>query len=148
MKLRAPMPLLDGANWLDGNVMTKDMLAGRPTFFHFWSVSCNLCKDGLDTIGLLVDQYAADLNVIAVHMPRTKEDMILRNVKAVADHYMMRHPLIVDNDFLITDRFNNRYVPAYYLFDEKGELRHHQSGGAALRMVEKRIQRLIGENKG
>ena len=147
MKLRAPMPLLDGANWLDDN-MTKEMLAGRPTLFHFWSVSCNLCKNGLDTINFLVDKYAGDLNVIAVHMPRTKEDMILHNVKSVADYYKMEHPLIVDNDFLITDRFNNRYVPAYYLFDGKGELRHYQSGGAALRLIEKRIQRLIEENKG
>ncbi|MGM9949689.1 MAG: TlpA family protein disulfide reductase [Lysinibacillus sp.] len=148
MKLRAPMPLLDGANWLNNKVMTKEMLAGRPTLFHFWSVSCNLCKNGLDTVNLLVDKYAADLNVIAVHMPRTKEDMIQHNVKAVADYYKMGHPLIIDTDFLITDRFNNRYVPAYYIFDGKGELRHYQAGGAALRILEKRIQRLIVENKG
>ena len=147
MKLGAPMPLLDGANWLDNNGMGKGMLAGRPTLFHFWSVSCNLCKGGLDTMNFLADKYADGLNVIAVHMPRTKEDMLLQNVKAAASYYKMMHPLIIDNDFLITDRFNNRYVPAYYIFDGKGGLRHYQAGGTALRMLEKRVQRIIEESK-
>lgn len=147
MKMRAPMPSLDGANWLNNKKMTAEMLAKRPTFIHFWSVSCDLCKYGLDTVSMLGDKYASDLNVIAVHMPRTEEDMILPNVKAVVEYYKMKYPIVVDNDFLITDRFRNRYVPAYYLFDEKGQLRHYQAGGAALRMLEKRIQRVIEEYK-
>jgi thiol-disulfide isomerase/thioredoxin len=147
MKLRAPMPSLDGANWLGNEEITTEMLAGRPAFIHFWSVSCDLCKYGLDRVSMWADKYESDLNVIAVHMPRTENDMILPNVKMVVDYYKMDQPIVVDNDFLITDRFMNRYVPAYYLFDEKGLLRHYQAGGTALQMLEKRIQRVIEEYK-
>ncbi|KGR83924.1 redoxin domain-containing protein [Lysinibacillus odysseyi] len=147
MKLRAPIPSFDGANWLNNIKVNEKLFTEKPTFVHFWSVSCDLCKYGLDTISGLADKYDTHINVIAVHMPRTEEDMILQNVKTVANYYHIAHPLVVDNDFLITDRFANRYVPAYYLFDEKGQLRHYQAGGAALRMLEKRIQRIIEDSK-
>ena len=147
MKLHAPMPSLDGAKWLNNQGITREMLIGKPTFFHFWSVSCDLCKYGLDTINYLVTNYSNDLNVIAVHMPRNEQDMIVQNVKAVRDTYKMKQPIIVDNDFLLTDRFRNHYVPAYYVFDNNGLLRHYQAGGGSLRILERRIQRIIEEHK-
>ena len=145
MKLHAPMPLLDGAQWLNNQEVTRGMLLGKPTFFHFWSVSCDLCKYGLNTISYLAANYSNDLNVIAVHMPRNEQDMIVRNVKTVRDTYKMTQPIIVDNDYLLTDRFKNRYVPAYYVFDDNGLLRHYQAGSGSLRILERRIHRVIEE---
>ena len=145
MKLHAPMPSLDGAKWLNKQEITREMLIGKPTFFHFWSVSCDLCKYGLDTISYIAHKYANDLNVIAVHMPRNEQDIIIQNVKAVRDYYKMKQPIIVDNDFSVTDRFGNQYVPAYYVFDHNGLLRHYQAGGGSLRILERRIQRIIEE---
>ena len=57
----------------------------------------------------------------------------------------MTQPIIVDNDFSLTDRFKNHYVPAYYVFDDHGLLRHYQAGRGSLRMLERRIQRVIEE---
>ena len=145
MKLHAPMPSLDGARTLNKQEITREMLIGKPTFFHFWSVSCDLCKYGLDTISYMAHKYANDLNVIAVHMPRNEQDIIIHNVKAVRDYYKMKQPIIVDNDFSLTDRFSNQYVPAYYVFDHNGLLRHYQAGSGSLRILERRIQRIIEE---
>ena len=148
MKLHAPMPSLDGAQWLNNKELTREMLLGKPTFFHFWSVSCDLCKHGLSTISYLATKYSNDLNVIAVHMPRTEQDWVVQNVKNVRDYYKMRQPIIVDNDFSLTNQFKNQYVPSYYIFDDNGLLRHYQVGGGSLRMLERRIQRFIEEYKG
>lgn len=145
MKLHAPMPSLDGARTLNKKEITREMLIGKPTFFHFWSVSCDLCKYGLDTISYMANKYANDLNVIAVHMPRNEQDVIIQNVKAVRDYYKMKQPIIIDNDFSLTDRFRNQYVPAYYVFDHNGLLRHYQVGGGSLRILERRIQRIVEE---
>ena len=145
MKLHAPMPSLDGARTLNKKEITREMLIGKPTFFHFWSVSCDLCKYGLDTISYMANKYANDLNVIAVHMPRNEQDVIIQNVKAVRDYYKMKQPIIIDNDFSLTDRFRNQYVPAYYVFDHNGLLRHYQAGGGSLRILERRIQRIVEE---
>ena len=59
----------------------------------------------------------------------------------------MKQPIIIDNDFLLTDRFRNRYVPTYYVFDNNGLLRHYQAGGSSLRILERRIQRIIEEHR-
>ena len=145
MKLHAPMPSLHGARSLNKQEITREMLIGKPTFFHFWSVSCDLCKHGLDTISYMAHKYANDLHVVEVHMPRNEQDNIIHNVKAVRDTYRMKHPIIIDSDFSLTDRFGNQYVPAYYVFDHNGLLRHYQAGSGSLRILERRIQRVIEE---
>ena len=147
MKLHAPVPSLNGAQWLNNQKITRGMLLGKPTFFHFWSVSCDLCKHGFDSISYLAIKYSKDLNVIAVHMPRNEQDRVIQNIKNVRDTYKMRQPIIIDNDFFLTDQFKNRYVPSYYVFDDNGLLRHYQAGGGSLRILERRIQRVIEEYK-
>ncbi len=144
MRLRDNMPQLDGAtHWLNSGHITKGDLVGKPTLFHFWSVSCDLCKIALPEINQLRDHYRGRLNVIGVHMPRSDEDLYLEEVKDVARDYEILHPIYVDNDHILTDIFSVRYVPAYFIFDEIGKLRHYQSGDSTIKMLLKRIDRLM-----
>ncbi len=39
--------------------------------------------------------------------------------------------------------FENKYVPAFYLFDRQGKLRHFQAGERAAKMVEPVIERVL-----
>lgn len=144
MRLRESMPRLDEAtHWLNSGTIQKEDLIGKPTLFHFWSVSCDLCKNVLPQINQLRDDYHGRLNVIAVHMPRSNEDLYLEDVKNVARDYGISQPIYVDNNHRLTDRLGVNYVPAYFVFDEMGKLRHLQSGESTIRMLLKRIQRLI-----
>lgn len=145
MKLHAPMPSLDGATWLNNWGMSREQLVGKPAFFHFWSVSCDMCKHSLGGINYIANKYSDELNVIAVHMPRTEQDKVVQNVQAVIDYYKMTQPVVIDNNFFLTNQFKNHFVPAYYLFDSDGLLRHYQSGNGTFRMLERRIQRIIEE---
>ncbi|MBB3868056.1 Uri superfamily endonuclease [Parageobacillus toebii NBRC 107807] len=43
--------------------------------------------------------------------------------------------------------FENQYVPAYYVFDAEGKLRHFQAGGSGMKMLEKRVNRVLEENE-
>ena len=47
----------------------------------------------------------------------------------------------------LTDKFDNQYVPAYYVFDKDGQLRHFQAGGGGMKMLEKRVNRVLDEMK-
>ena len=47
-------------------------------------------------------------------------------------------PIFVDSDHALTDAFENEYVPAYYVFDKTGQLRHFQAGGSGMKMLEKK----------
>ena len=145
MKLRAPMPELNGATeWLNGEVTKDDLLGDKPTLIHFWSVSCGLCKEAMPNVNEFRDRYSDDLNVVSVHMPRSEKDLDLDKIKETAAEHGITQPTFVDSKHALTDAFENQYVPAYYVFDEEGNLRHFQAGGGGMKMLEKRVNRVLG----
>ena len=82
MKLRQPMPELTGAKeWLNGEVTKEDLIGDKPTLIHFWSVSCHLCKEAMPQVNQFRDEYKDQLNVVAVHMPRSEDDLDLEKSK-------------------------------------------------------------------
>lgn len=145
MKLRSAMPELVGATeWLNGQVTKNDLVGEKPTLFHFWSISCHLCKEGMSNINEFRDLYKDQLNVVAVHMPRSEKDLDIEEIKRVANEHDITHPIFVDGDHKLTDAFENKYVPAYYVFDSEGQLRHFQAGGGGIKMLTKRVNRVLG----
>ena len=146
MKLRSPMPELTGATeWLNGEVTKSELVGEKPTLFHFWSISCHLCKEAMPQVNEFRDQFKDKLNVIAIHMPRSEDDLNLEEIKRVAAEHDITQPIFVDNEHKLTDAFENQYVPAYYVFDAEGNLRHFQAGGSGMKMLEKRVNRVLGE---
>ncbi|MFE7061293.1 redoxin domain-containing protein [Sutcliffiella sp. NPDC057660] len=144
MKLREQMPELTGATeWINEEV-TKDDLIGKPTLIHFWSVSCYLCKEAMPEINDLRDEYDDELNVVAVHMPRSEDDLDLGVIRSMAMGHDITQPIFVDSEHKLTDAFENKYVPAYYVFDAEGNLRHFRAGGSGMNMLKKRINRVLG----
>ncbi|HLQ74010.1 MAG TPA: redoxin domain-containing protein [Bacillota bacterium] len=147
MRLRDQMPELDGATkWLNSDPIKKEDLVGeKPTLFHYWSVSCELCKNAMPNINIFRDDYKDKLNVIAVHMPRSEKDLDVDQVVEVAAEHDITQPIFVDNTHALTDAFANEHVPAYYVFDKEGQLRHFQAGDGGMKMLEKRVNRVLGE---
>jgi len=148
MKLREPMPELSDAKvWLNGEVTREDLVGEIPTLIHFWSISCHLCKKAMPQVNELRNKYKDKLNVISIHMPRSEEDRNLVEIKRVAVEHNMTQPIYVDDDdHTLTNRFENQYVPSYYLFDREGKLRHFQIGGSGMNMLEKRVNRMFNED--
>ncbi|WP_078547422.1 TlpA family protein disulfide reductase [Litchfieldia alkalitelluris] len=148
MKLREQMPELEGATeWLNGELNKSDLIGEKPTLFHFWSISCGLCKDAMPQVNEFRDQYKDKLNIVAVHMPRSEKDLNLEEIIEVAAQHDISQPIFVDNDHKLTDAFENQYVPAYYVFDAEGKLRHYQAGGSGMKMLTKRVNRVLEESE-
>ncbi|PWW19841.1 thiol-disulfide isomerase/thioredoxin [Cytobacillus oceanisediminis] len=148
MKLREPMPELAGATeWLNGEVTKEKLIGEKPTLIHFWSVSCHLCKEAMPQVNEFRDQYKDQLNVVAVHMPRSEDDLDLEVIKKTASEHDISQPIFVDSEHKLTEAFENQYVPAYYVFDKDGNLRHFQAGGSGMKMLEKRVNRVLDEMK-
>ncbi|TCN27686.1 TlpA family protein disulfide reductase [Mesobacillus foraminis] len=146
MKLREPMPELSGAtDWLNGEVTKEDLIGTIPTLIHFWSISCHLCKEAMPQVNDFRDKYEGKLNVVAVHMPRSEDDLNMEEIKKVAAEHGITQPIYVDSEHNLTNRFENQYVPAYYVFDKEGKLRHFQAGGSGMKMLEKRVNRVLDE---
>ena len=148
MKLRTPMPELDGATaWLNGETSKSELVGEKPTLIHFWSVSCHLCKEAMPDVNSFRDKYKEELNVVAVHMPRSEDDLELEQIKEVDAEHDITQPIFVDSELKLNDAFENQYVPAYYVFDKDGQLRHFQAGGSGMKMLEKRVNRVLDEMK-
>lgn len=122
MKLRQPMPELTGEKaWLNGEVTREQLIGEKPTLIHFWSISCHLCKEAMPQVNEFRDKYKDQLNVVAVHMPRSEDDLDLGKIKETAAEHDITQPIFVDSDHALTDAFENEYVPAYYVFDKTGQ---------------------------
>ena len=142
------MPELIGETlWLNQSVSKSELIGERPCIIHFWSVSCQLCTDVMPEFHRLRNKYQKALNVVSVHMPRSKEDKDMNEIKSSAARYGMIQPVFVDNALNLTKQFGNQFVPAYYLFDRHGNLRHVQAGGGGMNLLELRIKRLLEEAK-
>lgn len=149
MRLRSPLPAFEGVTeWINGEVDTGK-LDGRPVLVHFWAVSCHMCKESLPQVLVWREYYSKeyDLEVIGVHMPRSEKDTDIDAVKAVVEEYHLEHPIMVDNKHAVTDAFQNEYVPAFYLFDANHQLRHFQAGEKGLKLVEQRLQKILGKSE-
>jgi thiol-disulfide isomerase/thioredoxin len=146
MKLREPMPELTGATeWLNGEVTKADLVGEKPTLIHFWSISCHLCKEAMPQVNQFRDDFKEKLNVVAVHMPRSENDLNIDEIKQVAAEHGITQPIFVDSELKLNEIFENQYVPAYYVFDREGKLRHFQAGGSGMKMLEKRVNRVLDE---
>ncbi|MGF9963138.1 TlpA family protein disulfide reductase [Bacillus rhizoplanae] len=146
MKLREQMPSLEGATQVLNDTITREELIGdKPTLIHFWSVSCYLCKEAMPEVNELRDEYDDRLNVVAIHMPRSEDDLDLVVIEKMAESHDILQPILVDSKHVITDTFENKYVPAYYVFDKEGKLRHFQAGGSGMPMLRKRLERVLNE---
>lgn len=145
LKLRSPMPSLSGAtDWIGAPIDTAS-LRGHVTLVHFWAVSCGICKPHLPTINEWREKFEPQgVRFVSVHMPRQEADTDVAQVRQAVADYGIVQPTAVDNTHAITDGFENEFVPAYYVFDEEGQLRLFMSGEKVLPTVLQTIERLLG----
>jgi len=147
LRMRSPLPSLEGvATWINGEPKPED-LDGRPVLVHFWSITCYICHNVVDQVNAWRDKYAKDgLVFISVHQPRSSEELDVEAVKKDALEVMkLTQPVAIDNEHTIVDRFENQFVPAYYVFDHSHQLRHFQAGDKAYDRIEAAIERVLNE---
>ena len=146
MRLRTEIPDLSGiTEWVNGEV-TKEQLLGKPILVHFWSVSCHMCKKSLPDVNQMRDDHP-ELQLVGIHMLRSEKYLEIGPVKETIQKYELVHPQGIDNTHTVVDRFENQFVPAFYLFDHKGQLRHRSAGEKALSLLKNPLERVLKENE-
>ncbi|MCS1351966.1 redoxin domain-containing protein [Mechercharimyces sp. CAU 1602] len=145
MRLRTEMPELTGATeWVNSEISKSDV-AGKPVLVHFWSISCEMCKKSLPDINEMREKFKEqELQLIGIHMPRSEKDTDEEAVKETITKYELVHPQAIDNQHSIVEAFENQFVPAFYLFDQEGKLRHRAAGEKALSMLQNPLHRVLG----
>jgi len=147
LPIEGKLPSLDGATlWLNSPPLTPEQLKGKVVLVDFWTYSCINCLRSLPYIRAWSEKYKdKGLVVIGVHAPEFAFEKDPANVrKAVADMHI-GYPVALDNDFKIWQAFDNKYWPAHYFIDAKGNIRHHHFGEGEYAESEAVIQQLLAE---
>jgi thiol-disulfide isomerase/thioredoxin len=141
-------PSLDGVpTWLNGGEPKAEELAGKPLLVHFYSVSCYICHNVADEVARWQAEYGPrGLNVVGIHQPRGPEELDAAKVTEDALGPMkISWPLAIDNEHTLVQRFENQFVPAYYVFDGQGKLVHRQAGDRGFERLHDKIGQLLGD---
>ena len=149
METGTEMPSLEGATeWFNATGASAEARAdGHPTLVHFWSASCDACRENFARIAEWRDTYAAGgLRVVAVHLPRNEEDADSETVREAVMTCRMTEPCAVDNQRVLGRAFQQTEtdLPAYYLFDREGKLSVYAAGADALSDVARALEGFFG----
>lgn len=147
LRMRSPLPSFEGAAaWVNGEPKPEE-LRGLPVVVSFWSKSCYICHETAEQFAQWRDKYAKQgVAFVAVHQPRSEDEL---DVAAVTDDALkemkLTQPVAIDNEHAIVEHFQNQFVPAFYVFNRKHELRHFQAGGKGFDRIETAIERVLNE---
>ncbi|MGB8265719.1 MAG: redoxin domain-containing protein [Candidatus Velthaea sp.] len=145
--MKTALPSLDGvADWINGGEPSQEALAGHPVLVHFWSLSCYLCHNVADAVSGWRDTYGpSGHKVVAIHQPRGPAELDVAAVRADALGPMgLTQPCAIDNEHELAGRFDNEFVPAYYVFDKNHELVHRQAGDRGFERLEAKLEEVLG----
>lgn len=148
LRTGSPAPSFDGvAAWINGAAPAPEELAGKPLLVHFWSISCYLCHDVAEQVAQWQAEHGPrGLEVIGVHQPRGPEELDLAKVTADARDAMgISWRTAIDNEHTLVRRFENQFVPAYYVFDRDHRLVHRQAGDRGFERLQDKIQSVLDE---
>jgi thiol-disulfide isomerase/thioredoxin len=153
LRMNSLLPDLNGATrWFNTDEgrtsFSADELKGSPTLIHFWSVSCHTCHEIANQVQAWKNEWEPHgVKFISVHQAKNESDLDLKRIEADIQKMGMTQPVAADNDFKIIDAFSNEFMPAFYLFDSEGKMRHFQAGDRGFDRLLDRMGRLVKEEK-
>lgn len=105
---------------IDGAPFAWDALAGRPAVLYFWATWCPVCTAMRGNI----EAVAADYPVVTVAL-QSGSDQELREYLHTKRFRLPVHP---DPDGAIAARYGLKGVPAIFIVDARGAIRHAVTG--------------------
>ncbi len=144
LHLHEPLPSLAGATeWINGEPNLDDV-QGKPLLVYFWAMSCHICQQNLPKLEVWRETYVPKgLSMVAIHCPRMKTDTDVEKVKAEVEAHGIVEPCGIDNLHKVKKAFDNDLWPAYFLFDENGELKRRAAGNAGISMLDPVLEKMF-----
>lgn len=143
----SPAPDVHGAPWFNSTPLSLSQLKGNVVMVEFWTFGCYNCRNVEPYVKQWRTRYQSQgFTVIGVHTPEFDHERQAINVQNYLTANGINYPVVMDNDFAIWKRYNNRYWPAMYLIDKQGQLRYLHVGEGDYTTTEQQIQALLKEN--
>jgi hypothetical protein len=123
----------------------------RVLLIDVWTYDCWNCYRSFPWLRGLEDRLAAQpFQVIGIHSPEFEHERDRGRVREKVDEFKLHHPIMIDNDFVYWRALRNRYWPAFYLVDKRGQIRRRyvgetRAGDPQALMIEQQIRALLAE---
>lgn len=142
-------PKITGDTWLNSKPLFPEDLSGKVVLVDFWTYSCVNCQRTLPYLREWWRKYK-DKNflIIGIHTPEFEFEKNPENVKKAIKDLGVEWPVVLDNDYTNWNNFANRYWPAKYLADAKGNIVYTHFGEGNYKETEAAIQALIKSSMG
>ncbi|WP_028103311.1 thioredoxin family protein [Pseudoduganella violaceinigra] len=132
--------------WLNSEPLTMKQLRGKVVLVDFWTYDCINCINTLSHVVKWHDKYKdKGLVVIGVHTPEYAFERKTDNVRTALKRFDIRYPVAQDNRYATWNAYNNRYWPAFYLINKKGQVVYTHFGEGQYEQTEARIQQLLAQ---
>lgn len=132
--------------WFNSPPLSLARLKGKVVLVEFWTFGCYNCRNVEPYVKQWHERYAKQgLVVVGVHTPEFAHEADPKRVKNYLAENNIAHPVIMDNDYAIWNRWRNRYWPAMYLLNKSGQACYSHFGEGRYAETESRIQQLLAE---
>lgn len=136
--------IIGASQWFNSEPLVIKDLKGKVVLVEFWTYGCINCIRTLPHINKLYDKYKDQgLVIIGVHSPEFFFEKIPSNVEKHIKKRKIEFPVVMDNDMKTWDNYNNRYWPAQYLIDKRGNVVYHHFGEGAYDVMDKNVGILL-----
>lgn len=137
--------------WFNSVPLKLSDIKGKVVLLDFWTYGCWNCYRSFPWMHELEEKLAPeDFQVIGIHTPEFGHEKVANNVAEKIKQFKLKHPVMMDNNFVYWNSLNNRYWPTFYLIDKKGQLRYSHigethSGDRNAQAIEAEILQLLNE---
>lgn len=128
--VRAP-ELEPNLGWIntDRPLRLKEELKGQVVLLDFWTYCCINCMQILPDLEYLEKKYASQpFIVIGVHSAKFENEEGRETIEAAVQRYKIHHPVVIDDDMGIWQRYAVQAWPTFMLIGSDGRIMGMASG--------------------
>jgi thiol-disulfide isomerase/thioredoxin len=132
--------------WLNtDSPLSLAALKGRIVLLDFWSYCCINCLHVLPDLQYLERKYRQQLTIIGVHSAKFDNEKAVDNVRQAILRYDIEHPVLVDSDLQVWDRYAVKAWPTMTLINPAGYVVAQVSGEGNRQKLDDLIAGLIAQ---
>lgn len=140
-----PSPDISGLGpWFNSVPLSLAQLRDKVVLVEFWTFGCYNCRNVMPYVNRWHERYAKQgLIIVGVHTPEFAHETDPKRVKDFLADNNIQHPVVMDNDYAIWNRWGNRYWPAMYLLNKSGDICYRHFGEGRYVETDALIQRFL-----
>lgn len=127
-------------------ITLKELVGKKVILVDFMTYSCISCIRSFPYTNEWYEKYKDEgLEIVGIHTPEFAFEKNIENVRSAMEHYDIKYPIVLDNEYATWRAYDNKYWPRKYLIDIHGMIVYDHIGEGAYAETEEKIQELLRE---